>query len=98
MFLLQRTGTHLVYHQASAAVRIVVADGLHEADVAFLNEVRIGQAVSEKASGDRDEYLIIIGNGIAMIGSFFHVIFLYGVQPDCRNSQVGEIIQMESQM
>ena len=42
-------------HQASAAVRIVVTDGLHEADVAFLNEVRIGQAVSEKASGDRDD-------------------------------------------
>ena len=42
-------------HQAVAAVRIEVRDGLHEADVALLNEVRVGKAVAEIAARDGDD-------------------------------------------
>ena len=39
-------------------------------------------------------YLIIICNGIPMIRTALHVIFLRRVQPDGRHSQIGDIIQM----
>ena len=39
-------------HEPRAAVRVIAANGLHEADVAFLDEVRIGEPVAEIAAGD----------------------------------------------
>jgi len=39
-------------------------------------------------------YLIIVGNGISMIGPFFHIIFLNRIEPYTRHSQIDNIIQM----
>ena len=38
--------------------------------------------------------LIIVCNGISMIGTAFHIIFLSRIQPDCCHSQISNIIQM----
>ena len=37
-------------HEPGAAVRIIAADCLHEADIAFLDQVRIGKSVAEIAA------------------------------------------------
>ena len=41
-------------HQPNAPIRIKVFDGLHEADVAFLNEVGVREPVAQIASRDRN--------------------------------------------
>ena len=41
-------------HQAHAALRVEALHGLHQADVAFLDQVGVRQAVAEVAAGDRD--------------------------------------------
>ena len=38
--------------------------------------------------------LVIVRNGISMIRTAFHVIFLRRVQPDSRRSQISDIVQM----
>ena len=43
-----------VAHQAHALVRVEALDGLHQADVAFLDQVGMRQAVAEVAARDRD--------------------------------------------
>ncbi|MNC43857.1 hypothetical protein D3C75_927400 [compost metagenome] len=39
-------------HQAHAHFRVEALDGLHQADVAFLNQVGLGQAIACIATGD----------------------------------------------
>ena len=46
---------HGVADQANALVRVEALDGLHQADVAFLDQVAVGQAVAEVLARDRDD-------------------------------------------
>ena len=39
-------------------------------------------------------YLIVIGDGIAMVWTFFHIIFLDRVEPDGSDTQIVQVIQM----
>ena len=39
-------------------------------------------------------YLIVIGDGIAMVWTFFHIIFLDRVDPDGSDTQIVQVIQM----
>ena len=40
-------------HEAHAALRVEALHGLHQADVAFLDQVRVRQPIAEVAAGDR---------------------------------------------
>ena len=42
-----------VTHQAHALVRVKAFDGFHQADIAFLDEVAVGQAVAQVLAGNR---------------------------------------------
>jgi hypothetical protein len=44
---------HRVRHQAHALVRVETLDGLHQADIAFLDQVGVRQAIAQVAARDR---------------------------------------------
>ena len=46
---------HGVADQANALVRVEALDGLHQADVAFLDQVAVRQPVAEVLARDRDD-------------------------------------------
>ena len=45
---------HGIAHQANALVGVEPLDGLHEAHIAFLDQVAVGQSVAEVLAGNRD--------------------------------------------
>ena len=41
-------------HEAGATIRVVSSDGFHQANVAFLNEIGVREAVAQKATSNGD--------------------------------------------
>ena len=39
-------------------------------------------------------YLVVIRDGIAVVGAVGHVVLLRGVEPDGRHAQVGDVVQV----
>jgi hypothetical protein len=45
---------HGIAHQAHALVRVEALDGLHQADIAFLDQVAVRQPIAQVLAGNRD--------------------------------------------
>ena len=74
---------------AAAVVEDHVHNDLHASFVSIVDEVDIFLVATET-----QVYTVIVGCRVAVIGTTFHIIFQYGVEPDRRDAQVLDIIHV----
>ena len=74
---------------AAAVVEDHVHNDLHTSLVSIVDEVDIFLVGAETWV-----YTVIVGCRITVIGTTLHIIFQYGIEPDCRDAQVLDIIHV----
>ena len=81
-----------IFHPGVVAAAVVedhVHNDLHTSLVSIVDEVDIFLVGAETWV-----YTIIVGCRVTVIGTTFHIIFQYGIEPDCRDAQVLDIIHV----